>query len=85
LDRFARGVSLDLRFSCFSVTTGTASSCRELVGGLSLLFFSPDDAVLRFLLFERPKGKHQHIAIQKQVSDRYAPEFCVWYSDSDKL
>lgn len=45
--------------------------------GLSRLFFSGDDVFLGFLLFERPNGKHQHIAIQEQVSDRYALGFWV--------
>jgi hypothetical protein len=44
--------------------------------GPSLLFFSADDELLGFFLLEKPKLKHQHIATQMQVSDRYALKIC---------
>src|SRR5690242_13997737 len=56
---------------------------RGSTDGFSRLFFSLDDVLLRFLVFERPKGKHQHIATQEQVSDRYALESWVQYAASE--
>jgi hypothetical protein len=77
-------VSADLLFLCvspdlrFSETSATAALPLPWSGssGPSLLFFSPDDELLGFFLLEKPKLKHQHIATQMQVSDRYALKIC---------